>query len=350
MSVAFEDLLMAGLARRASDLHLVTDQPPFVRIHGEIVPLPVESLSESALTEMLDGILDEEQRRIWDETRQLCFTYARKELGFFRVNLYSHLGRMEAAVRLARVDLPEPEALGLPAVMCELIRKPSGLILITGSTGSGKTTSMNSLLRRVCREMRRKVITIEDPVEFVHPPSRSLLVQQEIGLDVPSFESAVRHALRQDPDILCVGEMRDLDTTFNALVAAETGHLVVATLHTSGAVGTISRIVDMFPGSQQNQVRVSLTMTLLAVLSQRLLPRADGSGRLLVYELMVVNEAIRNLIREGKPHQIATQIQTGRVTGMKEMDVMIRDAYLAGEITYETAMGAITNPRLLNLP
>jgi twitching motility protein PilT len=343
------DLLQVAQERGASDLHLVSDQPPFVRVHGAIVPLPRAPLSENEIADGLHAILSEEQRRVWNETRQLCFTYANPVLGYFRVNVYSHLGRMETAIRLCARDLPEPEALGIPSIMTDLVRKPAGLLLITGPTGSGKTTTMNALLKRICREARRKVITIEDPVEYVHPPSQALMVQQELGLDVPSFDSAVRHALRQDPDILCIGEMRDLDTTFNALIAAETGHLVIATLHTHGAIGTISRIIDMFPGSQQNQIRVSLTMTLLGVMSQRLLPRADGKGRLLVYELLVSNDAVRNLIRENKIHQIQSQLQTGRAQGMREMDTMVREAYMAGDITYETATNVISNPRLLSL-
>lgn len=349
MSTLLLDLLQAAQQRGASDLHLVTGQPPFIRIHGAIVPLPHEPLVEGVIAEAMSVVLSEDQQRVWSETRQLCFTYICPSLGFFRMNLYSHLGRMEAAIRLCSAEIPEPEELGIPPVMIDLMRKPSGLLLITGPTGTGKTTTMNALLKRICHEQRRKVITIEDPVEFIHAPSQALMVQQELGMDVPSFASAVRHALRQDPDILCIGEMRDLDTTFNALTAAETGHLVVATLHTLGAVGTVSRIIDIFPGSQQNQIRSALTQTLLGVMSQRLLPKADGTGRLLVYEMMISNDAIRNLIRENKLHQLQSQIQTGRAVGMREMDVMIREAYLAGEITFETASTVISNPRLLNV-
>lgn len=341
------DLLEAARRGGASDLHLVANHAPFVRVNGDIVPLPHAPVAAAVLEDALLATLSEEQLRVWEATRQLCYTYQIPGLGFFRFNLYSHLGRVEASIRIGRTDLASLAALGIPALMAELIRKPSGLILITGSTGSGKTTTMNAILHRVGAEHRRKIITIEDPIEFVHPPTKALLVQQEIGLDCPTFASAVRHALRQDPDIICIGELRDLETIEVALTAAETGHMVLATLHTTSAVGTIGRIIDVFPAEQQTQVRLTLASTLQAVMCQRLLPKADGSGRVLCYELMLVNDAIRNLIRENKAFQIPNQMQMGRAQGMREMDVMVKEAYQSGEISFETASTAVANPRLL---
>ena len=347
MSGLLTELLDAAIRRGASDLHLSARRPPFIRVNGDIVTLPVEPLDGGALAHALEAIMTEEHQKAWRTTRQVCFTWIREDLGFFRVNLYSHLGQLEAAIRIGKSQVETLKSLGAPELLAELVRRPSGLILITGATGVGKTTTLNALLSRVNQEDRCKIITIEDPVEFVHPPGKSLLVQQEIGLDCDNFEGAVRHALRQDPDILCIGEMRDLETIRTALTAAETGHLVVATLHTTGAVGTISRVIDVFPPEQQNQIRLALAQGLVAVFSQRLLPRANGKGRMLVYELMIVNDAIKNLIRENKPQMIQSVIQTNKAAGMQDMDFMIRDTYLAGDITFETASSVISNVKLL---
>ena len=297
---------------------------------------------------MLLGLLNEEQTARFHAEKQLCFTwFSPGKQGIFRVNLYLHLSRIEAAIRVGATSLPSLQELGVPEALAEVARRPYGLILVTGPTGAGKTTTLHALLSRVIKEERKKVITIEDPVEFVHPPGRSLVVQQELGLDVDNFATAIKFALRQDPDILCVGEMRDLDTISAALTAAETGHLVMATLHTSSAPGTISRIIDVFPPHQQGQVRVQLANTIQAVFAQRLLPKADGSGRMLAYETMIANEAIRNLVRENKPHQLYSVIQTNRAMGMRTMDSMLREAWLAGDITYDVALAACNDPRTL---
>jgi twitching motility protein PilT len=348
LSISFEQLVEEAVAAGASDLHLTVGQAPALRVNGAIQPLPRSPLGEEALQAALMAILSADQVREYQRSRRLCFTWSHLRFGYLRVNIYSHMGRMEAAVRVSRGDLPDLPALGVPETMAELMRLPQGLVLITGATGQGKTTSLHALIRRVGMEQRKKIITIEDPVEYRHTEGRSVVVQQELGIDTDSFHGAVVHALRQDPDILCIGEMRDLDTISAALTAAETGHLVVATLHTTGAAGTISRIVDVFPPHQQEQVRLQLALTLQGVISQRLLPRADGSGRMLVYELMLSNDAVRAHIRSNKLHQLSSVIQTGAPMGMRSMDRMIRDAYLTGEITYEVASAVVTDPRILS--
>ncbi len=347
MTTLFEQLVADALRAEASDLHLTVGNAPALRVNGEIQPLAHAPLTEELLSAALMAILTPAQVQTYQAAHRLCFTWRHPDHGFFRVNIYSHAGRMEAAVRVNRRELPSLAELGVPDIMAEMVRNPQGLVLITGATGQGKTTTLHALISRVNAEQRRKIITIEDPVEFRHGPGRSVVVQQELGIDTDSFHAAVIHALRQDPDILCVGEMRDLDTISAALTAAETGHLVVATLHTTGAAGTISRIVDVFPPHQQEQVRLQLALTLQCVISQRLLPLADGSGRLLVYELMITNDAIRTHIRSNKLHQIASVIQTHVPMGMRSMDKMIVQAWHTGEITYETASSAVGDSRVL---
>jgi twitching motility protein PilT len=340
-------ILEAATKRGASDVHLLSGRPPAYRVNGYIELAPVASIEADALRVLLEEHLTESQRATYRQHSELCLTLQLGELGFFRVNLATHLGQPEAAIRIGRRTVPTLAELGVPEVLMDCVRRPHGLVLITGPTGAGKTTTLNAIIGRINAEERKKIITIEDPVEFIHTQRRSLVVQREIGLDAASYSQAVRHALRQDPDILCIGELRDLDTISNALTAAETGHLVLGTLHTSGAVGTISRIVDVFPARQQNQIRHQLASSLQAVLTQKLLPRADGSGRLLVYELMIANTAIRNLIRDGRTSQLPNVIQTHQAAGMRQLDQLIRDAYAAGEITFDVAEAAVSDRKSL---
>ncbi len=341
------EILSEALKRDASDVHLLTNKAPAFRVNGAIEASARPPLTEQQLTAALDELLDPQQRAVWLTDKRLCFSWYRPELGYFRISIYSHLGRMEASIRVGRTQVPSLAELGLPERLMDFVRAPTGLILVTGPTGVGKTTTLNALLGRINAEDRRKIITIEDPIEFLMPKGRALVVQQELGLDTNSFHEALIHALRQDPDLICVGEMRELDTIATALTAAETGHLVLATLHTSGAASTISRIIDAFPANQQANVRVQLSSVLRATLSQRLLPRADGQGRTLVYELMVANEAVRTIIRDARTHQLDNVLQTSARQGMVRMDQMVRDAWLAGEITYDVALGAVRDARIL---
>jgi len=334
---------MAG----ASDLHLVAGRPPIHRIDGTVQPAPAPPLTAGDLHTACMDLLTDAQQEIFHRQGELCFSLQLPDLGFFRINLARELGRTDASIRIGAADVPELDTLGVPDALTDLLRRPNGLVLVTGPTGVGKTTTLNALIGRINAEQRKKVVMIEDPIEFVHPPGRSLVVQREVGIDAPSFGGAIVHALRQDPDVIVIGEMRDLDTIRSALTAAETGHLVLATLHTTGAAGTLSRIIDVFPADKQAQVRTQLAGTLVAVLTQRLLPRADGQGRVLAYELLVVTDAVRNMIRDGKPHHIGNIIQTGRSLGMQMMDHHVRDLYDAGVITWDTAVSAVSDRRVL---
>lgn len=340
-----------AIQANASDVHLTTDNPPVFRVNGDIIIGPHAPLNERSLTQALSDLLDSRQRAQWLANKRLSFSWCPPGLGIFRVSIYSHLGRMEASIRLGFKTIPSVETLGVPPLLIELARKPQGgLLLVTGPTGVGKTTTLNAVLAEIHRSARRKIITIEDPVEFRMPPGRSLVIQQEIGLDTDTYQAALFHALRQDPDIICIGEMRDHETIATALTAAETGHMVLATLHTTGAAGTISRIIDAFPGERQNQVRAQLAQTLQGTMTQQLLPRADGLGRVMVYELMPVNTAVANIIREGRLHQLENVLQTGRMAGMVRMDHMVRDVYRKGLITYEVAARTVKDVATLEAP
>jgi twitching motility protein PilT len=340
---------LLGIATRmgASDLHLTVGMPPFVRIHGEIILMDEPPLDAARIRTMIDGIMNEEQRIGFERDWELCFSHFVDGLGYFRVTVYRHKGCAEAAVRLGLAELPSATDLGLPPVLDELSRKPNGLLLVTGPTGSGKTTTFNAILDMINRERRAKVITVEDPVEHHHRNLRSIVIQQEVSWDTRSFASALVHILRQDPDVIGIGELRSLDAMSAALTAAETGHLVIATLHASDCPGTIARIVDVFPEAQQQQIRVQLGLCLRGVVNLRLLPRIDRPGRILAYSVLVSTPAAANLIRENKLSQLPNVMKTSRREGMCLMDDMIRDLYQRAVIAYDVAASVVGDPAAL---
>ena len=341
------DLLAEAVEEHASDLHLVVGVPPAFRIYGEIVLTQHPALRPDDCKETVYGMLTDSQREQFEKELQVGFSFFVPDLGRFRVNVYHEKGFVEAAIRVGMMEIKSPDELGLPPIVSELARKPNGLLLITGPTGVGKTTTLNSLIDLINRERRAKIITIEDPVEYVHNHKKSIIVQQEVYSDTHSFAKALFHALRQDPDIIGVGEMRDLETMSTALTAAETGHLVIATLHTIDASQTIDRIIDVFPGAQQPQIIAQLASCLVGVVSQQLLTKADKQGLALCCEILVANLAVRNLIREHKTEKIYSTIQTGFKDQMQTMDRGLRDLYQAGFISYDEALTHARDPQFI---
>ncbi len=337
------------LARReqASDIHIVVDMPPMFRINGEIIMAETPPLRIQDTRRLCFSLLNEEQKKTFAETWQLCCSIHDPELGRFRVSLYYHGGAPEMAIRPVMDSVPNRKTLHLPDTLEDMTRTVSGLVLITGPTGSGKTTTMNYMIDLINNERRCKIIAIEDPVEYVHQRKKAIIIQQELHTDVKSFGSALVHVLRQDPDVICVGEMRDMDTTETALIAAETGHLVIATCHTPNAVQTAERIVAIFPENKQPQIYAQLANSLQGVVSQRLIPSVDGQGRMLATELLMMNAAARKLIRDKQLHLLINVIQTGRKQGMRTMDDSLLALYEAGDISYESVMNNASDPTTL---
>ena len=334
----FAAVLATVAHRRASDLHLTAGAPPVIRERGKITPMegfPV--LSPQMTREVVYGILSEDQRKRFETARQLDFAYAIPNVARFRVNTYMQRGSVSAAFRLVPGEIPALEDLGVPAVLREFTRRPRGFVLVTGPTGSGKSTTLAAMIDQINRDREDHILTIEDPIEFLHRHKRSIVNQREIGSDAEDFALGLRAALRQDPDVILVGEMRDRETVATALTAAETGHLVFATLHTQSTAQTIDRIIDVFPPEQQSQVRTQLSVALQGVVTQQLLPTADGQGRVVACEVLVPNPAVRNLIREAKTHQIYSAIQTAGSIGMQTMDADLVRLVRAGKITRELA-------------
>lgn len=345
--IKIDTLLKYALKMEASDLHLVPGTPPVLRIHGQIRAIDAESRKIVVTEELVETLMNSHQLSEFRKVRHLGFSFTPTNLGRFRVEVYYDRGRMAAAIRLTTRELPALETLGLPSVLEELCRKPNGLILITGPTGTGKTTTLASMVDVINREQACKITTIEDPIEMVHENKRSIIVQQEVFQDTPSFAKALVHVLRQDPDVVVVGEMRDLETIQTALTAAETGHLVMATLHTASAAATIERVIDVFPPHQQQQIRIQLTGCLRAIISQRLLPRMDIDGRALAYEVLVNTPAVKNVIREAKSQQLASLMQSGGEHGMCTMDSCVERLYKAGMISHEVALENVTSEKAL---
>jgi twitching motility protein PilT len=338
MNVSLDQILKGGRELKASDIHLIRGVAPAFRVHGEIRLSRHEPLTEEMLHSLLDQLLTEKHKKILEEEWQLCFSRHWPGIGRFRASIYFHGGCPEMAIRVSETEIRPREQLRLPAVIDELTRRPTGLILITGPTGAGKTTTLNYMVDLINRERRAKIVTIEDPVEFTHENRNSIIIQQEVHTDTPSFSKALIHVLRQDPDVIAVGEMRDLETMATALTAAETGHLVLATLHTPDAVQTIQRIFGAFPADQQNNIIYQVSNSLQAIIAQTLLPRADGQGQIVACEICVATPAIRKVIREGESHLIINEIQMGKKHGMQTMDAALLELYQRGEITYDTAV------------
>ncbi|MCR5627229.1 MAG: type IV pilus twitching motility protein PilT [Lachnospiraceae bacterium] len=333
------NLLQAAKDNKASDLHIAADSKPRYRIHSELRELDgMEVLSGEDTKRLLFSLLDDMHKKEFEEFGETDLSFGVDGIGRFRVNVYSQRGKCSAALRLMSAVIPDPESLGLPPSVIDLANKHSGMVLVTGPTGSGKSTTLAALLQRINTTRRSHIITLEDPIEYLYQNDKSLVDQREVGQDTKSFGNALRAALREDPDVILVGEMRDLETISTAVTAAETGHLVFSTLHTIGADSTINRIVDAFPEGQKDQIRTQLAMVLESVISQRLIPKADGTGRVACMEIMHCTSAIRSLIREDKTYQIPSMIQTSRQLGMVGMDVSLVEAYQKGIISRDSAL------------
>lgn len=340
LKVNLHQLLRAMIEKGASDMHITTGSPPLLRIDGDIVPLKLPPLSAIETKQLCYSVLTEEQKIQFEKNKELDLSFGVKSLSRFRANIFMQRGAVSGAFRTIPFKILGFEELGLPAVVAELATKPRGLILVTGPTGSGKSTTLASIIDKINSETRQHIMTIEDPIEYLHPHKNSIVNQREVGTDTGSFKQALKYVLRQDPDVVLVGEMRDLETIEAALTIAETGHLVFATLHTNSAVQSINRIIDVFPPHQQPQVRAQLSFVLEGVLSQLLLPRAGAPGRALCLEVLVPNAAIRNLIREDKVHQIYSQMQLGQSKhGMLTMNQSLYTLYARRLISLEEAMG-----------
>jgi len=336
-------LLRRMVEARASDLHMKAGFPPVLRIHGELKPQDLPVLTAEDMREALSQITTAEQQAAFDQAKELDFSHSAEGMGRFRANAALQRGTITLALRLISSVVPTLEELGMPEICRSLVLKPRGLTLVTGPTGSGKSTTLAAMIGYLNEREQRHVVTIEDPIEFVHEDKQCLISQRELGADTMSFAAALKHVLRQDPDVILVGEMRDLETIALALTAAETGHLVLATLHTPSAAQTIDRIIDSFPPHQQQQVKVQLSQVLEAVLCQTLVRRADRSGRAAAVEVMVATAAIRNLIREGKTFQILNVIQTGSQYAMQTLDQALASLCQRGIIAEDDALARCTN-------
>lgn len=349
-----DELLHIVVDKASSDLHICANSPPVIRMDGKLVRMNYEQFTPQVLQRMMYEIISDENIQKFETTYELDFSYALPRRARFRVNMYRDRGSVAAAFRLIPQKIPTVEQLNLPPILKQLVEKPRGLILVTGPTGSGKSTSLAAMINHINTNRAEHIITIEDPIEYLHEHKQSLINQREVGQDTKSFLNALRGSLREDPDILLVGEMRDVETISLAITAAETGHLVFATLHTNNAAESVDRMIDVFPPGQQEQIRVQLSNNLVAIISQQLMRRANGEGRIPANEIMIASPAIRNLIREAKTHQITSMIQTSGNMGMTTMDQCLRDLYLKGWVALEDAMARCTNPeelrKMINTP
>jgi len=332
------ELLQCVVQENASDLHITAGIPPTMRVNGHLIKIGDRPLLPPDTEDLAMQILTQEQRMIVDDKGEIDASFSNPGIGRFRINIYKQRGSFSLAIRIVSLKIPTIEELGLPLILKDLSRKKRGLILVTGPTGSGKSTTLASMIDLMNTEEKHHIITLEDPIEYLHKHKMSIINQREVGSDTNNFTNGLRACLRQDPDVILVGEMRDLETISIAITAAETGHLVLSTLHTVGAAKTIDRIIDVFPPHQQQQIKIQLAAVLVGIVSQQLLPRIDEAARVAAIETMVATNAISNLIREGKTQQIQTAIQTGMKYGMKTMDNSLLSLYREGKISRESLL------------
>jgi len=342
--IVLSELLRKLIEMGGSDLHITTNSAPMVRVHGTLRPLDFSELTPAETKQLAYSVLTDAQKHRFEEMLELDFSFGIKGLSRFRANLFNQRGAVGAVFRAIPYEIRSFEELGLPAVIQTLCDKPRGLILVTGPTGSGKSTTLAAMLDKVNRDRHEHIITVEDPIEYLHGHKGCIVNQREVNADTHSFANALRAALRQDPDVVLIGEMRDLETTETALRIAETGHLTFATLHTNSAASSINRIIDIFPAHQQAQIRTQLSMVLEGIITQALLPRANGQGRVMALEILVPNSAIRNLVREDKIHQIYSMMQTGQEKyGMQTFNQSLATLYMRKLITLELALSRSSN-------
>ena len=343
-----DEVLSESVQARASDVHFTVGRPPVYRVDGILNSIEGETLTPKVMEELLMPLIDVRHRAELQENGQTDFAYAISGVGRFRVNVFKQRGTLAAVMRCLPFGIPEPEFLGIPKEVVEMTTRKRGLVLVTGPTGSGKSTTLASLIHVINENYPYHIITLEDPIEYLHRHDRSIVNQREIGSDSTNYAQALRAALREDPDVILVGEMRDLETISTAITAAETGHLVFSTLHTIGANQTIDRIIDVFPPDQQQQIRIQLASVLECIVSQQLLKRADGSGRVAALEVLFANNAIRNLIREGKTYQIPSIMQTSKRLGMQTMDDALYDLYMRKTISADETITYAQDPVSMN--
>jgi twitching motility protein PilT len=343
-SPQLDDFINAALDLRASDLHIIAGVPPSFRVNGDIIFADHDALNPAETTGICFSLLTDDQRVQFDREWELCISISHETAGRIRATLYKRNNHPELSLRFCGEKIPSRESLGLPAKIDDLARKPNGLVLITGPTGAGKTTTLNYMIDLINTERRCKIVTVEDPIEYVHRNKNAIVVQQEVLTDTHSFSRALVHILRQDPDVIVVGEMRDHEAIAAALTAAETGHLVIATMHSPNVQHAFERIVGVFEGSAQRQIIMQLSSSLQGILAQELLPSVDRSSRVLAYELLIATGAVRNIIRENNKHMLETLMQTGGKDGMVLMDACIYDLYCRALISYDTALSRARNP------
>lgn len=336
--VTIEQIMGCAKDAGASDVHITVGISPKMRVNGKLMVMPFPVLLPPDTKRICDSMMNEKQKECFEEKGEWDFSYSIPSMGRYRVNAFRQRGSVAMVLRLVGTVVPTPESLSLPQSVIDLYNKKRGLVLVTGPTGSGKSTTLASLVGKINMDLDAHIITLEDPIEYLHRHARSIVNQREIGIDATSYDLALRSALREDPDVILVGEMRDLETISTAITAAETGHLVLSTLHTIGAAATIERIIDVFPPHQQEQIRTQLANVLVSVVSQQLVPTVDKRGRVAAFEVMHATPAIRNLIRENKTHQIATSIQTSRRLGMITMDDALVELYMKGKIDRNEAL------------